>query len=90
MTNDNGLMVPTIHLNGTSRKSLMTALSEAHSAILNAIEAIAKTHPHGRDYYVQGPEVINIAIAQHRRRVKELHNVRSELISIMEAIDAPR
>ena len=80
------MITPTIHLNGTSRESLTEGYRSAYDAIEAAIDAIAKTSPHGRDYYVQSDNAIVIAANEHRNRLRHLENIRKELETIILAI----
>lgn len=79
------LAIPAIHSNGTSRDGLLDPLREAHDAISAAIKALAKTSPHGRDYYVQPGDPTQTAIAQHRARLTKLHEVQEEIGKIWTA-----
>jgi len=47
---------PTIHLNGTNREDLLEQRLAVARACSNLREALAKATPHGRDYYLQGPD----------------------------------
>jgi len=80
------VMVPSIHLNGTSREDLVKQLLDANLALIKAIEAVRHAAPHGRDYYPQGPEAITKAMAEHKSRLRRLGEVRTELNQIAEAI----
>ena len=53
---------PTIHLNGTSRQSLLDAATEARSAVDEAEIKLREVWPNGRDYYPQGQDAIRHAI----------------------------
>jgi len=79
------LAVPTIHLNGTSRESLMDRLRDAMDAIIEAEKALMQACPNGRDYYPQGPDAIQEALRQHANR---LHNLRAVYIELMEIAGA--
>ena len=46
------MMVPTIHLNGTSHDELLRQILDAKEAIRKAVEALANAAPNMRDYYV--------------------------------------
>ena len=85
--NDQKLMVPTTHLNGTSKQSLLDAISNAVHALHEAGSAVAQTCPNGRDYYPQGDKVIFVALDQHEARMKKLREVIDELEQIGMAID---
>ena len=78
--------IPTIHSNGTSGTDLLGAIRAAHVAVAAAQEALAKTAPHGRDYYVQNPEAINEAIRQHQNRMRDMMAVGRELEEIWAGI----
>lgn len=78
--------IPTIHLNGTSRESLVSDLLDALQALEEAERALQHTCPNGRDYYPQGPGAITEAMRQHTARMGKLYEVRQELSAIAEAI----
>jgi len=80
------LAVPTIHLNGTSRASLVEDLCEAYSAINAALDKLKRTSPNGRDYYPQGSEAMTAAQDQHQTRMRKLTDVMSEIEQIVEAL----
>jgi hypothetical protein len=80
------LMIPTIHLNGTSRESLVEALCEAHRALHEAGRKLAATVPNGRDYYPQPDGAINKALDQHYARMAKLQEVIHEIETIAEAL----
>lgn len=79
------IIKPTIHLNGTSAKSLQEEHLDAYHAIQAAIDALP--HPNGRDYYPQGPEVVYAAIEQRNAWSKQLTTIAGELMEIIEHID---
>ena len=81
------MMIPTIHLNGTSKESIVGDLCEANHAIHEAGRLLAKCYPNGRDYYTQGPEAIEAAMREHEGRMERLRSVANELLAIVEAID---
>lgn len=47
------LTLPTVHLNGTSRKMLAEGYQRAYVAVVDAIRAFNEIKFHARDYYVQ-------------------------------------
>ena len=73
------LTKPTIHMNGTSASSLLELYADASATVRVAIDDVAKTGPHGRDYYPQGDEALTKAIEQHRARLQKLEDVLKEL-----------
>ncbi len=77
------MTIPTIHLNGTPKATLVANLMEAIEAIHVAGKALAKTYPNGRDYYPQGPAAINQAMDEHAERMGRLTLTVSELETIV-------
>src|SRR5262245_6298895 len=82
------LHVPTVHLNGTAKESLLEALVNAMEKVREAEDAVRQTHPHGRDYYVQEGDPTQKAISQYVRRMAALANVYDELTAIAIAVQA--
>jgi hypothetical protein len=80
------LVIPTIHLNGTPKDSLIDALCVAVNSLHQAGKDLAATAPNGRDYYPQGNGAINTAIDQHAARMQKLSDVIRELEVIAESI----
>jgi pantothenate synthetase len=78
------MMMPTIHLNGTSREELIEQHVAAVAALNRALEAMARAAPHGRDYYPQGAGAIQQAIQEHNDRVARVSLVFAELTEIAE------
>ena len=89
--NKTQIIVPCIHMNGTSKKDLSDRLEEAHDAIGVAYDILRQTAPNGRDYYVydgSGSQVLayNQARSEYQDRMKRLHSVREELEAIIGGI----
>lgn len=80
------MIVPTIHVNGTSAEGLTDRLDLALDTLRAAIETVEACSPNGRDYYPQGPNAIAVATAEHTSRVKRLLDVRKELAELREQI----
>lgn len=80
------LSIPTVHLNGTSQRELLDQIQTAHAAVNDAMIALTKATPNGRDYYPQGPEAIRKAIIDHSERLAKLATVSGELETIGIAI----
>lgn len=80
------LLVPTVHLNGTSGNDLLEQITEARRALRLAVEALHKACPNGRDYYPQSPQSIYEAVEQHAARAKALVGVYNELGDIAQSI----
>lgn len=81
------MMLPSVHLNGTSKSELFTMHMAALEAIREAETALAKTAPNGRDFYVQGPGATSDAMNEHRARMVKLADVHKELETILEHLD---
>jgi hypothetical protein len=73
------LVIPRVHLNGTSRGELLKQLVDAQDAVLAAITAVGNALPHGRDYDVINDDAIDIARSHHRTRITMLEQVLAEL-----------
>jgi hypothetical protein len=77
------MILPTIHMNGTSAKELYEQLEKAFEAIQEAWAALKRASPNGRDYYPQGPQVVYAAEEEHFDRLNRLKSVQDELEEIM-------
>ena len=80
------MRLPSLHLNGTSPHDLYEQVCDAMGAIRQAIVALDKACPNGRDYYPQGAHALAEAIQEHDERVKRLISVQRELETIAEHI----
>ena len=80
------LIVPCIHMNGTSKQDLSDALEASHDAINEAIEKLRATAPNGRDYYIYDSNAYGLAADQHYDRMKRLYEVKKELDAIIGGI----
>jgi len=70
---------PTIHINGTGKADLLNGYRQAMAAVRLAIDAVRSTAPHGRDYYVQRDNPIQMAMREHAERLVKLQSVFDEL-----------
>jgi len=66
---------PTVHMNGTSRESLLSGFRGAHSALLIARDALAATMPNGRDFYVQPAGSLSKAMQEHVDRLRAIDSL---------------
>jgi hypothetical protein len=80
------IMVPMVHLNGTSKQSLLDQYENAIKALEDAKDVLLKSAPNGRDYYPKGPDAYEIARKQHYSRTAKINQVINELTSIVEEI----
>lgn len=76
------MLLPTVHLNGTSAQALFDANRRAAAAVHDAIAAMSEAYPNGRDFYPQGANAINVAMEEHRTRVRKLEEVAKDLEEI--------
>lgn len=81
-------MTPKYNLNGTSPAELMALSVGAHAALKDALVAMGRACPHGRDYQGAEPGVCEADRAEYSRRV----NMIQELMGLYheEALDADR
>jgi hypothetical protein len=85
-------------MNGTSRAALIEQYVAPFEKLREGLEALRKSAPHGRDYYVQGRGVLDpisarvgaidvlgfrMADMQHRDRVERVAKVVDELEDIL-------
>jgi len=80
------MIVPRLHMNGTTAADLIEQYSEAKLAVHRAIDAVCKAAPNGRDYYPLGATATGIAQDHHEQRLKALRKVESELMALLEAV----
>jgi len=81
------LAVPTLHLNGSYGPDLCRAYQDAVSAVYAALNVVAQSAPHGRDYYPQGDGALRQAQAQHDARLGHLRQVADELCAILNDVE---
>jgi hypothetical protein len=82
------MTVPTVHLNGTSKRELINQLCEASNALNDAYEKLKRAAPNGRDYYPQGPSALTAATDEHMDRLRRVDAVKYEIDQLTLAIDA--
>ena len=80
------LVVPIVHMNGTSKKELLQLRQDAYLAICQAEKALQQMSPNGRDYYPE-PGRLEKAQAQQIRRMEILSSIKTELIAEVDAIE---
>jgi len=80
------MMTPTIHMNGTSRNSLLDEIRDATHALSVAIEKLCAMRPNARDYYPQGQDAFAKAQEEHQSRITAVSAVRQELNALAESI----
>ena len=75
------LVLPTVHLNGTSRSMLAEGYQNAYRKVADAIESFYGIEFNARDYYVKGPGALETA---YRQRVEAFNHLR-EVHAYLEA-----
>jgi len=73
------MQLPLIHLNGTSRESLLDDACTACDAVRAAITALKDTAPNDRDYYPLVPDALRRAQDEYNSRAERLGSVLREL-----------
>jgi hypothetical protein len=80
------MVLPTIHLNGTSKKTLAYDYENARVKLREAIRAFESIEFNGRDYYPQGQEVFNLARRERDFLAQKLKDVNEYLEAHLEHI----
>jgi len=83
------MMIPTVHLNGTSRSELLRQFRDAYAALITATDKLAQASPNARDYYPQGDDAYGKARDEHIARMRKLKEVTADLEEIAAAILPP-
>lgn len=84
--NNEKLVFPDVHLNGTSADELLDQLKAANRALREAVEKLRMAAPNGRDYYTLSAGSFETAREQWRRRIAAVDDVASELGVIAEDV----
>lgn len=87
------VVLPSIHMNGTSKEALEKQYIKCWRAVNNAIETLQQNPPHCRDYYVQNTEdnlyeAYQPAREQHNSWGDKLRVVKKELEELILGIQA--
>lgn len=80
------VVVPTVHLNGTSAKDLYEQLDGAVIVLQEGQRALAEAAPNGRDYYPQGDGAAGRAINAHDFRCMGLNRMLAELTEMRDHV----
>lgn len=73
------LVLPTVHLNGTSRSMLAEGYQYAYRKVADAIESLYGIEFNARDYYVKEPGAWETARRQRAEAFAHLHAVHAYL-----------
>ena len=76
---EHDVVVPIVHMNGTSRAELLKLRKAAYLALREAEKALMQMSPNGRDYYPE-PGLMEKALTQHDRRLKTVAGLMDELV----------
>lgn len=77
---------PVVHLNGSGRSGLYRQYQDAYLALVEALEALQVTAPHGRDYYVR-PGTFEAAQREHLDRLERVQGVMHEVAQIIGSLE---
>ena len=80
------MIFPTVHLNGTSKESLLAGYMHALEALHAAQDALGAAAPNPRDYYSQGGLAGYQAAREHAARYAILSNLIREIETIAEKV----
>ena len=78
--------LPTIHLNGTSKRELLDSYLRALDALQDAVDALGKVEFNARDYCVQGSGAWSKATDERLVQFNKLYDVKDNLTEIAEHI----
>jgi hypothetical protein len=87
-TTEAGLIVPAVHINGTSADALIRGYVAAGDAIFAALQELEAAAPHERDYYLYPEGSFQRACEEHATRVKWLVCVRRQFMDLAIAVQA--
>ena len=80
------ILLPTVHMNGTSKEALLTQYKNCWRAVRDAIDVLEANPPHSRDYYPQNTvgtdflyEAYQPAREQHNAWTQKLYAVKNDL-----------
>jgi hypothetical protein len=76
------VILPTLHLNGTSYDELFDKADAACNALYTALMALRATAPNARDYYVQGNTAFSTAQNEYSERLARLSIVLMDMQSL--------
>lgn len=74
------LIIPIVHLNGTSKRQLLEQISNANHALIAAVDALQKMTPNARDYYLTNNA--KEAYGEHLARVLKVMSVQTDIMAI--------
>jgi len=81
------MVVPTVHLNGTSGQDLLDQNKEVAGYLRVGLTAMFEAAPNARDYYVQGGNAYREARREYVDRCERVKAVLAEVDAIIEKIE---
>lgn len=81
------MILPVIHLNGSSAARLAETYKIAIISLETALNRLAEAAPNGRDYYPLGESAFEEAREEHFARIKKLETVRDEFAELWSHCD---
>jgi len=85
------MVYPTINLNGTTAAVLLEQYRQASTMVCEAIAAVVRTEPNGRDYLDPSGDgrLLNAAQFEHSARMRALQGVYRDMQALAEhAVDS--
>jgi len=80
------VILPTIHLNGTSPIDLLEGWLKISHALNDALQAMYNEGPNARDYYPQGVGAFPLAQTEHCQRVLKIQQIKAEIDAIVDHV----
>ena len=78
------MTLPTLSINGTHKSELFAAALEAKEKLEEALTALKKTCPNGRDYQYAAPGTFDRALGEHAARTRFLEWIISDMEQLAE------
>lgn len=78
------MLLPSVHLNGTSVKTLIDDCKQAADAARALEVSLRAMSPNARDYYPQGDGAFLRARAEHLARIEKVSSVTKDLAEMYE------
>ena len=77
---------PMIHLNGSGQANLMRDYCDCTEHLANALDALCRARPHGRDYYPLEPGAYESARDEHEARIDAVRGGLDEIWTLAEGV----
>ena len=80
------MILPTIHLNGTSQHDLLDYNCNMVHTLSQALDVMSEYGPNARDYYPQGDHAFAQARKEHEERMAAIRKIKFEIEKIAEYV----